>query len=96
MRFSSKKLYFGRNLFKFGFIPLVLVICFLTGCNSVPVAQDLNQHQATQIVAALNEKGISAVAARESGSKPKYSVTIRESNYSQAVSILAANLARLS
>jgi len=52
------------------------------------VAQDLNQGQATEIVAVLNAYGISAQAARETGGKGRYRVEVKRSSYSEAIALL--------
>lgn len=69
-------------------LTLVLQCLVMTGCNTVPVAEDISQSQATEIVAILSDHGISALASRESGGKGKYSVEVKRSYYSQAVSLL--------
>ncbi len=68
-----------------GILGLVLSV---SGCSGSPIAQDLTQNQANEIVAVLNNSGISAVAQRESGSKGKFSVEVRRADYSQSVTIL--------
>lgn len=69
-------------------LTLVVQCMLLSGCSSVPVAEDISQSQATEIVAILSDHGISAIASRESGGKGKYSVEVKRSYYSQAVSLL--------
>lgn len=59
-----------------------------SGCTSVPVAEDINQTQATEIVAILTEHGIASEADRETGGRGKYSVTVKRESYPQAVTIL--------
>ncbi|MBN8548294.1 MAG: hypothetical protein J0M12_03140 [Deltaproteobacteria bacterium] len=67
---------------------LLLLCLLLSGCNTVPVAEDVSQTQANEIVAILSDHGISAMASRESGGKAKYTVEVKRSYYSQAVSLL--------
>jgi type III secretory pathway lipoprotein EscJ len=66
---------------------LVWVI-LLAGCNSSPIAHDLSQSQATQIVALLNQKGIGAQASKESGSRGRFTVTVKKDKYAQAVALI--------
>lgn len=67
----------------------VLLTAVLIGCNSVDIAEDLTQTQANEIVSLLNSKGIASVAQKETGGKARYSVEVKRSFYSQAVSLLA-------
>ncbi|MBX7145118.1 MAG: hypothetical protein K1X79_11755 [Oligoflexia bacterium] len=67
---------------------IVLIATCFGGCDGTPIAQDLDQRQATEIVAVLHEQGISAFAERESGGKGRYHVEVRRADYSQAVTIL--------
>lgn len=69
-------------------LSIAIACLLLSGCNTVPVAEDVSQSQANEMVAILNDHGISAVASRESGGKGKYSVDVKRSYYSQAVSLL--------
>jgi len=61
----------------------------LSGCDSIYVAEDLSQKQARQVVAALNQNGIGAVAERQSGGGAKYSVEISKKNYARATALLS-------
>lgn len=65
----------------------VLVLA-LAGCADIPIAQDISQSQATSIVAALGESGISSRAYKETGARGRYRVEVKEGNYSRAVGIL--------
>ena len=69
-------------------IALCFLLFFLAGCKSVTLVQDITQRRATQIVAALNERGISSNALKESGSGAKYRIEVRSEQYSQAIGIL--------
>ena len=68
-----------------GLFLLVLVVC---GCGSVPVAQDLSQKQAQEIVAVLNANGIGAEAHRQTGAGAKYRVEVEHGFYQRAVATL--------
>lgn len=67
----------------------VAVLLALSACDSIYVAEDLSQKQARQVVAALNQNGIGAVAERQSGGGAKYSVEISKKNYARATAVLS-------
>lgn len=68
---------------------LVLVLCLLVaGCSSTPVAHDLTQTQANQIVSLLNQHGIGAIANRESGGRGRFTVHVKRDHYAQAVALM--------
>ena len=69
-------------------IAVALICLILAGCGTTPVAQDLTQRQANEIVALLSSRGISAVAKRESGGRGLFSVQIPDDRYATAVSLL--------
>ncbi len=70
---------------------LLCALCILGGCGDVPVAQDLTQRQANEIVSTLHHNGISALASRESGAKGRFYVNVRPSKYSDAVSLITSS-----
>lgn len=67
---------------------LLAVCASLIGCGSTPVAQDLNQSQANEIVALLTTRGIPAVAHKETGGKGLFAVQISPDDYGAAVTLL--------
>lgn len=67
---------------------LMIIVALLGGCDGTPIAQDLDQRQATEIVAVLHEQGISAFAEKESSGKGRYHVEVRRGDYSQAITLL--------
>jgi type III secretory pathway lipoprotein EscJ len=67
---------------------LLAVCASIIGCGSTPVAQDLNQSQANEIVALLTTRGIPAVAHKESGGKGLFAVQISPDHYGAAVTLL--------
>jgi type III secretion protein J len=69
-------------------LSVLVCVILLAGCNSSPIAHDLSQGQATQIVALLNQKGIGAQASRESGSRGRFTVTVKKDKYAQAVALI--------
>ncbi len=66
----------------------VILLTFLVGCNYVPVAEDLSQRQANEVIAALNDRGIGSYAERGTGSRANYKVEVKRGFYSQAKSVL--------
>ena len=69
------------------FSGLVLVV-LCCGCGSQPIAQDLNQTQAIQIVALLNSHGIFSDLSRESGGRGRFAVRVKSSRYSEAITLM--------
>jgi len=69
------------------FVGLGLAIC-IAGCSSAPIAQDIAQSQANEIVALLADNGISAVARKGSGGQSRYTVEVDAGYYTEAVSLL--------
>lgn len=67
---------------------VLVVAVVMTGCSSTPVAQDIAQNQANEIVAVLAENGISAIARKGSGGQSRYSVEVDSEHYTEAVSLL--------
>ncbi len=67
---------------------LVLFVFLCLGCGKTPVAQDLTQRQANEIVALLSSKGIVAIAHKESGGRGLFSVQINPDQYPSAASLL--------
>lgn len=74
----------------------VVALCFavvmiLSGCGSSQVADNLSQKESNEIVAALNDHGISAVSQKERGGRGRFSVLVSASEFGTAVSILNKN-----
>ncbi len=61
---------------------------YVAGCSSAPIAQDVAQSQANEIVALLADNGISAVARKGSGGQSRYTVEVDAGYYTEAVSLL--------
>jgi len=76
-----------RNVYPRLFALLALSL-LLTACGSVPVADDLSQNQANQIVSVLNSSGVSAVAERQTGARGGYVVKVSSSRYARAIDII--------
>ena len=69
-------------------IRIAILASLLAGCASEPVAKDINQQQANEIVALLNSQGISATAQKESGAAGRYSVNVDSSALTPAIALL--------
>jgi type III secretory pathway lipoprotein EscJ len=69
-------------------VVLALALLLVAGCSGVPIAQDLTQAQANQIVDALNQEGVSARAYKDSGGRGRYRVEVKSDFYAASVSIL--------
>jgi len=63
-------------------------LLFLGGCNAVPVAEDLDQIQANEVVTVLGTHGIAAFSRRAMGGRARYAVEVNRGSYSAAVGIL--------
>lgn len=68
----------------------ILILCgaLLGGCGAEMVVSDLDQRQATEIVAILNTSGIVARAIRDVGGKGLYSVEVPPRFYADAINLL--------
>lgn len=69
-------------------IVLLLISLFILGCVAEPVAKDLNQQQANEIIAVLNAQGIAATASKETGAAGRYAVSVESSSLTPAIAIL--------
>jgi type III secretory pathway lipoprotein EscJ len=69
-------------------LSLVFVAVFATGCSTSPVADDLGQREANEIVSVLREHGIEARTEKERGSRGHYSVLVPYGRFGEAASIL--------
>lgn len=70
-----------------GIIALGVAIV-IAGCSSTPIAQDIAQSQANEIVALLAENGISAVARKGTGGQSRYTVEVDAEHYTAAITLL--------
>lgn len=66
------------------------LLLFMGGCRSVPVAEQVSQERANEIVATLHGHGIGAVANREVGSGSQFEVAVGRKHYAEANAILHA------
>ncbi|MCO6431236.1 MAG: hypothetical protein J5J00_10275 [Deltaproteobacteria bacterium] len=69
---------------------LLLILFAASGCGSVPVAEDLSQKQANEIVALLTSHGMASYSRKEGSSAATFSVQVKRSSYSEAVQLMAA------
>lgn len=67
---------------------VVLFTLALAGCGSTPVADDLAQREANEIVAVLRERGITGSVSKGRGSG-RYSVSVASAKYGEAASVLS-------
>lgn len=66
-----------------------VAMLLLAGCGSSPVADDLDQREANQIVAVLRDNGIDATTEKGRGAKGRYSVQVASSSFGESVSLLS-------
>jgi type III secretory pathway lipoprotein EscJ len=66
-----------------------LSISLLVGCSSAPVADDVAQREANEIVAVLGKHNISASLVKARGGKGRYSVVVAESDFPGAAAVLS-------
>lgn len=69
-------------------ILLFAAAVLLAACGAEPIARDLDQRRAMEIVAILNSNGIVARAVRETGARGQYNVEVRPNYYAEAVNLL--------
>ena len=69
-------------------IIMSLLACVMFGCDSSPLAGDLAQRDANEIVAVLRERGIEAEIERERGAKGKYSVSVATAQFGASAALL--------
>jgi type III secretory pathway lipoprotein EscJ len=66
----------------------VAVMLYASGCGSTPVADDIGQKEANQLVSLLRDHGITAQVTKARGSKGRYSVSVSDDRYVDAAGIL--------
>lgn len=69
---------------------VVLLLCMVAGCSRSPVADDLAQREANEIVAVLREHGIEATVEKQKGGKGRYSVQVSSQQFGESASLLAS------
>jgi len=67
---------------------LVLVAAIAAGCSSAPVADDLAQRDANEIIAVLQERGIASWVSKGRGGRSNYSVYVKSASFAEAATIL--------
>lgn len=67
---------------------LVILTLSLAGCGTTPVADDLAQREANEIIAVLRDRGIDGTVSKGRGSG-HYSVSVASGNYGEAAAILS-------
>lgn len=71
-------------------IVVTLILCLVAGCSRSPVADDLAQRDANEIVAVLREHGIEATVEKQKGGKGRYSVQVSAQEFGESASLLAS------
>ena len=66
----------------------LVLLCGLSACDNLPVAQDLSQQDANQIVAVLTSYGIRAETSSSGNGRGNYVVGVQDTDYTAAISIL--------
>jgi type III secretory pathway lipoprotein EscJ len=71
-----------------------LIVCGLaallvSGCGSTPVADDVGQREANEIVALLRQQGIPSQLSKARGSKARYTVLVPTSQFADAAGFLS-------
>lgn len=75
-----------HKVFSFWFcLSLVLL---LAGCSGEPIARNLSQKEANQIVAVLASHGISADIESSAGGRAKFEVSVNQGDFTSAVTVL--------
>jgi type III secretory pathway lipoprotein EscJ len=70
----------------------LLIVCTLLigGCSRSPVADDVGQKEANEIVSILRERDIEATVEKLKGGRGRYSVQVASKDFGESVSILAS------
>jgi type III secretory pathway lipoprotein EscJ len=70
----------------------LLMVCTLLmgGCSRSPVADDVGQKEANEIVSILRERGIDSTVEKLKGGRGRYSVQVASKDFGESVSILAS------
>lgn len=70
----------------------LLMVCPLLfgGCSRSPVADDVGQKEANEIVSILRERGIDSTVEKLKGGRGRYSVQVASKDFGESVSILAS------
>lgn len=66
----------------------IALVLYASGCGSTPVADDIGQRDANQLVSLLRDHGITAQVTKARGSKGRYSVSVSDDRYVDAAGIL--------
>jgi type III secretory pathway lipoprotein EscJ len=72
------------------FIACCCVSLLVSGCSSSPVADDVSQREANEIVSALDKHRIAAWLVKGRGSKGRYSVVVSSGDFAGAAGVLSS------
>lgn len=67
---------------------VAITLC-MGGCGSTPVADDVSQREANEIVALLRDRGIASSLTKGRGSKARYTVAVGNDRFADAAGILS-------
>lgn len=70
-------------------VAIYCMVLLLSGCSSAPVADDVAQREANEIIAILNTHNIKASLVKARGTKGRYSVIVQEVDLPVAAGVLA-------
>lgn len=62
--------------------------CIASGCGSTPVADDVDQREVNEIVAALSKHSVEARPVKARGAKGRYSVVVDDGDFTRAAQVL--------
>jgi type III secretory pathway lipoprotein EscJ len=68
----------------------LIVVGALGGCSSAPVADDVPQREANEIVSVLRDRGIDAQLQKQKGGKGRYAVVVSEGDFGAAAAVLSS------
>lgn len=67
----------------------IIGVVSLVACGSTPVADDVGQREANEIVSLLRERGIDADVSKGRGSRGRYSVSVPSASFGEAAALLS-------
>jgi type III secretion protein J len=68
----------------------LLALALLAGCGPEPLLHDLGERQASEVLVALDEAGLSASKVRQEGTEPAWTITVARGEVGAAHRVLAA------
>ncbi len=71
-------------------LALLLMILGVNGCDNVPIAEDISQAQAREVIAVLSQQGIEGTFSRKRNGVGSFFVEVPSKDFSSAIRILHA------